>query len=148
LLASATAHLQPLFPIQPLNTLVVHEMSFLAKLEVDHSDAIARVPLRQRHDSRPKRHVPIRTWHVAQRAGAHPYRRQRPPLAQALVHHVAHLLPTSRCVHHFFRRTSLMTSFSSTCSASSFFNRPFSASSSFRRLASGTLIPPNLLRHR
>src|SRR5690606_41289570 len=56
--------------------------------------------------------------------------------AQALVHHVAHLLPTSWCVHHFFRRTSLMTSFSSTCSASSFFNRPFSASSSFRRLAS------------
>jgi|GEM_PF-6957360 len=41
-----------------------------------------------------------------------------------------------------------MTSFSSTCTASSFFSRPFPVSSSFSRLASGTLIPPNLLRHR
>ena len=57
-------------------------------------------------------------------------------------------LASSRCAHHFFRRTSLSTSFSSTCSASSFFRRPFSVSSSFRRLASGTLMPPNLLRHR
>ena len=41
-----------------------------------------------------------------------------------------------------------MTSFSSNCSDSSFFNRAFSASSSLSRLAFGTLVPPNLLRHR
>jgi hypothetical protein len=41
-----------------------------------------------------------------------------------------------------------MTSFSKICSASSFFSRAFSASRSFRRLASDTLMPPNLLRHR
>ncbi len=41
-----------------------------------------------------------------------------------------------------------MTSFSNICSANSFYSRVFSASSSFKRLASGTVMPPNLLRHR
>src|SRR3546814_1107964 len=121
--------------------------SCLPELEVDHPDAVALVSLRQRQDALPKLDVPIRRRLVAVRAGAHAQHRQRPPLAQPLGHHVAHLLASSRCAHHFFRRTSLMTSFSRTCSASSFFSRPFSVSSSFRRLASGTLMPPNLLRH-
>ena len=41
-----------------------------------------------------------------------------------------------------------MTSFSKICSASNFFSRAFSASRPFRRLASGTVMPSNLLRYR
>ncbi len=41
-----------------------------------------------------------------------------------------------------------MTSFSSTCSAGSFLNGVFSVSNSLSRLASGTLMPPYLLRDR
>lgn len=93
-------------------------------------------------------HVAIRAWRIAIRAGAHAHDRQRASLAQPLVDHLPHQLAPSRCAHHFFRKASLMTSFSSTCSASSFFSRPFSVSSHFNRLASGTLMPPNLLRHR
>ena len=45
-----------------------------------------------------------------------------------------------------FRNASRVTSISSIDSAIIFFSRAFSLSSSFRRLASDTLIPPNLLR--
>jgi hypothetical protein len=50
--------------------------------------------------------------------------------------------------YHFFRKTSRVTSSSSIDSASSFLSRPFSVSSSRNRLASDTVIPPNLLRHK
>src|SRR5690606_39177583 len=136
-------HLQLRFLLQPLHTLVVHEHSCLPEHEVDHPDPVALVSLRQRQDALPKLDVPIRRRLLTVRAGAHAQHRPRPPLAQPLGHHVAHLLASGRCAHHFFRRTSLMASFSRTCSASSFFSRPFSVSSSFRRLASGTLMPPN-----
>ena len=63
-------------------------------------------------------------------------------------HHLPHHLASSRCGHHFFRSTSRVTSISRCDSASNFFNRVFSISSSFSRLASDTLMPPNLLRHR
>jgi acetolactate synthase-1/2/3 large subunit len=49
---------------------------------------------------------------------------------------------------HFRRSASRVTSFSSNESASSFFSRVFSISSSFSRFASETLMPPNLLRQR
>ncbi len=41
-----------------------------------------------------------------------------------------------------------MTSLSSNCSDRNFFSWAFSASSPLSRLAYGTLMPPNLLRHR
>jgi hypothetical protein len=59
-----------------------------------------------------------------------------------------HQQPARRCGHHFFRSASRVTSFSSIDSANSFFSLAFSVSSARRRLASGTLMPPNLLRHR
>src|SRR3546814_7007228 len=129
----------------PIYALVVHENSRLPELEVDHPDAVALVPLCQRQHPLAQLDVAVGRRLVAVRAGAHAQHRQRPPLAQPPGHHVAHLLASSRCAHHFFQSMSLITSFSSTCSARSFFNRPFSVSSSFRRFASGTLMPPTLL---
>lgn len=41
---------------------------------------------------------------------------------------MAHQRPLRRCAHHFCRRSSLMTSFSNSWSASSFFSRVYSAS--------------------
>ena len=51
LLPLAPPHLQRSLLIQPLDALVVHQLAaFLPKLQVDHPDAVALVPLRQRHD--------------------------------------------------------------------------------------------------
>ena len=46
--------------------------------------------------------------------------------------------------HHFFETNSRIAARSSICSASSFFSLAFSSSSVFSRLASDTVIPPNL----
>ena len=43
--------------------------------------------------------------------------------AQSAIRQVAHQFAACRCLHHFFRRASRVTSFSSTASASSFFRR-------------------------
>src|SRR5690606_28645881 len=109
---------------------------------------VALVPVRQRLDLLAKLDVAIRARCVAKGAGAHLRERQGSALAQATFGHLPHQRPSRRCGYGFFRRTSLMTSFSNICSASSFFRRTFSDSSSLSRLASDTLMPPNLLRHR
>src|SRR5690606_39639741 len=111
-----------------------------------HPDAIALVPLRQCQDPRTQLDIAVGPWCIAIRAGAHPHRRQRPPFTQSPHDHLSHHVAPDGCGHGFFRRTSLITSFSNICSASSFFSRAFSASSSFSRFASDTLIPPALPR--
>src|SRR3546814_6117365 len=103
------------------DTLFPYPTLFRSELEVDHPDAVALVPLCQRQHPLAQLDVAVGRRLVAVRAGAHAQHRQRPPLAQPPGHHVAHLLASSRCAHHFFQRMSLMTSFSSTCSARSFF---------------------------
>jgi len=85
---------------------------------------------------------------VAQRGRTHAHDRERSTLTQAAFDHAPHQHAARRCGHHFRRRASRVTSFSSSDSASNFFNRVFSVSSSFRRFASETLMPPNLLRQR
>ena len=70
------------------------------------------------------------------------------PLASQAVAILSELHALTGRGRYVFPSASLMRSFSKTCSASSFFNRAFSASRSLSRLASGTLIPPNLLRHK
>src|SRR5690606_11633855 len=72
-----------------------------------------------------------------------------PPLRQAQLRpHVRDGSPSRRRAQYFPRATILSASLSSIDSASSFLSRAFSASSAFRRLASGTSMPPNLRRHR
>ena len=106
------------------------------------------MPMSQGQNTFTQALVAIRPWLVAQRASAHADYLKRSALTQAASRHVAHQLSTGGCAHHFFRNASRVTSISSIDSASIFFSRVFSLSSSFRRLASDTLIPPNLLRQR
>lgn len=47
LLAPAAPNMQLLKPVQPLDSLVVHALAGLLKLQVDHPDAIAPMTLRQ-----------------------------------------------------------------------------------------------------
>jgi len=72
----------------------------------------------------------------------------RDVLPEPLRHHLPHGLAARRGGHHCLRSTSRVTSFSNRESASNFFNRVFSISSSFNRFASDTLMPPTLLRQR
>jgi hypothetical protein len=53
LLAPAASDMQLLEPVQPLDAFVLHQLTGLAKLQVDHLDAIAPVTLSQDHDPRP-----------------------------------------------------------------------------------------------
>src|SRR4051812_12042807 len=99
----------------------------------------------QRDDAVAQARVVIRPGHIPHRRRTHAHDRERAPLAEPVRDHLPHHLASSRCGHHFFRTTSRVTSFSNKPSASSFFNRVFSISSSFSRLASDTLMPPNLL---
>src|SRR6202012_5797564 len=144
----APAHLQVRLLVQALNSLVVDHLTSLAEFEVDHADAVALMAIRQRTDHLAQLDIGVGPRFVSVSACAHPSDRQRPALTQFLADQIAHQLAPVRCAHHFFRRASLMTSFSSLSSASSFLSLPFSDSRSFSRLASGTLIPPNLLRQR
>ncbi len=80
--------------------------------------------------------------------GTHANNAQGMTLAPSAIRQVAHQFAACWCLHYFFRSASRVTSFSSIDSASSFFRRAFSASSSYSRFASGTFMPPNLLRHR
>ena len=76
---------------------------------------------------------------------------EKPPrraMSPPAIDHLPHQLASRWCGHHFFRRASRVTSFSSSDSASSFFSLVFSVSNSRRRLASEALMPPNLLRHK
>src|SRR4051812_35453861 len=104
--------------------------------------------MRQGDDAVTHARVGIRPRHVPKGGGAHVHDRQRVPLAESARNHLPHHLTPSWCGHHFFRNTSRVTSFSRSASASNFLRRVFSISSSFKRFASDTLMPPNLLRHR
>lgn len=53
LLAPATPDMQLLEPVQPFDPLVVHNLSGLPQLEMDHPDSVTTVPLRQGDDARP-----------------------------------------------------------------------------------------------
>src|SRR5258706_6530623 len=148
LLAPPPADVQLPQPIQPPDAFVVHELTGLAQLQVDHADSIAPVPLRQRHDPRSQCAVAIWARLVTHRTRAHAYDLQAVTLREALRLHPPHQLTTHWGGHHFFRSASRVTSFSSIDSANSFFSRAFSASSAFTRFASDTRMPPTLLRHR
>jgi hypothetical protein len=127
---------------------VIDHSAFLAQLQIDHAGAVPAMAVCERHDAIAQTGIGIWPRDISERSRAHAYDRQRVPLTEALPDHLAHHLPSSRCGHHIFRSTSRVTSISGWDSASNFFNRAFSISSSFRRLASDTLIPPNFLRQR
>src|SRR5215212_7802120 len=66
----------------------------------------------------------------------------RPKNRTSIAHQIGHNLASLGNRQLFFASTSLSASTSSMRSASSLLSRPFSFSSSFRRCASATLIPP------
>ncbi len=148
LLALALSDLQPRLGIQALDALVVDDLTGLAQLQVDHARAVTAMALRQGDDLVLQGLVAVRGGLVTVGAGAHADDAQAAALAQSTAHHVAHQLAPCGCAHHFFLKASFVTSFSSRDSARSRLRRAFSSSSSLRRLASETLIPPNLLRQR
>lgn len=148
LLPLEVSHLKRRLLVQPLHALAIHKHARLPKLQADYPDAIALLPVRQRHDLLAQFHAAVRRRHVAEDARTLSDGSQGASFAQAPFDHLPHHLTLRRCSQDFLRRTSLMTSLSRIRSSSSFFDRTFSASRSFRRLASGTLMTPNLLRHR
>jgi hypothetical protein len=52
LLAFTPLNLQLLKSIQPFNSLVVHALTTLTQLQVNHPNAVATVTLRERYDRR------------------------------------------------------------------------------------------------
>ena len=134
--------------VQAIDPFVIDDVAGLPQLQIDHPGPIASMSLRQVNDPIPDDRIAIGPWYVPEGRRAHLPHGQGPALAEAPRDHLPHHLPSNRCGHHFFRSTSRVTSISSCDSAKSFLSRPFSVSSSFRRFASETLIPPNLLRQR
>ena len=148
LLASTALQLEPGLRVQAIDPCVIDDVAGLPQLQIDHPGPIASMSLRQVNDPIPDDRIAIGPWHVPEGRRAHPPHGQGPALAEAPRDHLPHHLPSNRCGHHVFHSTSRVTSISSCDSAKSFLSRPFSVSSSFRRFASETLIPPNLLRQR
>jgi len=60
--------LQLLERIEPIDALVVHAMTGLAQLQVDHSSVVAAMPLNQAHDLFAQLAIAVHHWLVAQRA--------------------------------------------------------------------------------
>src|SRR5690606_26852623 len=84
-------------PIQPFDPLVIH-VGCPSWRRLRRRSAL---PLSQRHDAQPGRHISVPAWRVALILTTASARRSlKPP-----VHHVAHLLPTSRRAHHLLRKT-------------------------------------------
>ena len=102
LLTLSASHLQARFLIQPLHSLVVNDKSLLPQLQMDHAHPVASVPVRQRSDLLAQLNVVVGPKLLAQRASAHPHRRQRSPLAQPLLDRARHQQPAGQCGHHFF----------------------------------------------
>ncbi len=145
--APAEAYLQLGDLIQPLYTLVLHEhpscLSFSQIIQTPwHLCRCAKATIRCRSS-------PLRSPRcIMQSADAHTQHRQCTAFVNPLARHLPRQQSSHRCDHHFVRSASRVASFSNIDSASSFFSWAFSASSSLSRLASGTVIPPNLLRQR
>ena len=148
LLASTARQLEPGLRVQAIDPFVIDDVAGLPPLQIDHPGPRASMSLRQGNDPIPDDRIAIGSWHIPEGRGAHPPHGQGPALTEAPRDHLPHPLPSNRCGHHAFRSTSRVTSISSCDSAKSFLSRPFAVSSSFRRFASETLSPPNVLRQR
>lgn len=96
---TATAYLRLLLGVHALHARVIDSLSGLTHLQVDHWRTIAAVALRQIHDLLSQLDVAVRSGHATQCRGTH-----------AALHHVLHHFPARRRGHHFFRRTSFVTS--------------------------------------
>ena len=122
----------------------VHPPTLLAQPQMQQPVSMSPMPMGKCHDLRTQLRVAI----VAQHTRAHPRELQRPTLAHASTARKPHQLAPGWYGNHFRRSASRLTCAFSSVSASSFFSRAFSVSSCFRRLASGTDIPPNFDFHR
>src|SRR6266699_3619275 len=115
---------------------------------MNHPVAVPSVAMRHGHNALAQHLVAILPPPVPQQARAHAGHAQGVALGEPPRLAKPYQLAPRRYGHHFFRSASRATSFSSTDSASNFFSRAFSVSSSLSRFASGTDIPPNFDFHR
>ena len=125
---------------------MIHDLACLAQLQIDHPGAESAMSLGQGDDPLLERAIKVCSGLVTQCTGAHDDHAQRATFTQSVADHVVHQFAFGRCAYHFFLKASFVTSFSSIASANSRLSRPFSDSSSLRRLTSDTFMPPNLLR--
>src|SRR5262245_61465329 len=143
-------HFQPLPAPQPIHALAIHRPALTPQQRPDPPIAITRMLTHQRQhpfhqptlrilDAGP---ITLRlsrlTQHPARPSLAHP---EAPPHAND------RLLPACR-TRQFPSRASLSMALSNPASASSFFRRLFSSSSSLSRLASSAFMPPYWFRQR
>lgn len=147
-LASALLHLQPGLGMQAIHALVVHDLTRLAQLQIDHAGDVSAMALSQGDDLLLECAITVSGGFVTQNTDAHAEDAQGSTLTKSGADHVAHQFASGWYAHQFFLKASFVTSFSSMASASSRLRRAFSVSNSFRRLASDTFMPPNLLRQR
>jgi hypothetical protein len=145
---SATANRQLFLAVEPEKFFVVHDMPFSP--QQNKQPPITKAPALPRdHDHPLPQNCFIRTpGVVANRHTATADGFTRPPFAHPVVgYEMRDSFPRGGGRHHFFPKRSFKATLSSIASASSRFNRAFSSSRVFRRLASETSIPPYLAFH-
>jgi hypothetical protein len=122
-------HLQPCRPPQPVSAAGAHGMTVAA--EEDPHAPIAVAWILRRQLLHPRHHGGILRRLAAviiQCRSCHREQRAAPPRREPALPAILNLPPASRHAHHFFAATSFITSISRSRSATSFFNRAFSAS--------------------
>ena len=143
-------HLQPLLPPDPLHPLVLHPRALDAEHVRDASVAVAAESTRESHDITSER--PLVTRHFPRPALGRlwlPEHPARSPLRRPeLLTYTHHTTSSALGAQKFPSAASSRISLSSVKSAIARFRRPFSRSSSFRRRAWLTFIPPYSRLHR
>lgn len=97
LLAVAAPHLQLGFGVEPFNPLVLHHLTLLPHLQVNHAGPVPPVAMGEGDNGLPELTVPIRRGAVAQPARTPADHLQGLALREAPATHPAHHLPTSWC---------------------------------------------------
>lgn len=147
LLAFTPLHLQLLKPIQTFHSLLVHALTTLIQLQVNHLNVAAKVMLHDLYDRRAQLDVTFRPGLIVQHRNAHMCHLKHSTLPQTIRLHPPQYDPVVRCDYHCFLSAWSVTSFSSGDSTSCRLSRALSASKLFRRLTSGTSMPQYLPRH-
>jgi hypothetical protein len=137
------ANLETLLPINPQKFLVIEPEALARQQNAQPPIAKPATLRRQRPQALPQTRIlgPSRT--IPNRSATDPKQSTRPPLAQPMnLTGVRNSHPPRGGRYHFFDAKSFKTALSSMAFAKSFFNRAFSSSSPFSRLASETSRPP------
>src|SRR5512133_4286307 len=137
---------QVLFPVNPVQALMIHLVPAPFQQRSQAPIAEARLLPRQFDQVLAQLRVILRPWFISITAAIHRQQLASPALTEAVFgNHESHILPLTYKLQPFFRMTPFRASRSRLRSATSCFRRRFSSSSSFKRRASFTSIPPYLL---